>query len=390
MKSMLFGGVGLLTIVGCNALVHPGLLHTNADFARIRSYVNAGTEPWQAGWEKLVARANSNYTPNAAAVVCRGASWCNPQNYAVLYRDIAATYANAIYWQVTGDTAYGDAAASILDDWSSTLTTVTGSSDKYLAAGLYGYQLANAAEVLRDYSGWTGLDNMVNLMQSVFLPMNTEFLINHNGAAIDHYWANWDLCNIASLYAIGVLADNQTAINQAVNYFKSGAGMGAIDNAIWTIHTEAGTGKGLGQVQEAGRDQGHSLLDIALLGVIAQQAYNQGDDLFALENNRILAGAEYVFKYNTGHDVPFSTYTNSHGTATSISSSGRGGIRPITELIYAHYNGLKGLDASWTGEYRDLVVDAGGGAEGGGGDYGSTSGGYDQLGFGTLLFRLDA
>lgn len=86
--------------------------------------------------------------------------------------------------------------------------------------------------------------------------------------------------------------------------------------------------------------------------------------------------------------MPFSNYTNRHGTATQISESARGNIRPIAELLFAHYNGVKGLNASWTGEYRDLVVEAGNGAEGGGGDYGSNSGGYDQLGFGTLLFRL--
>ena len=99
--------------------------------------------------------------------------------------------------------------------------------------------------------------------------------------------------------------------------------------------------------------------------------------------------AEYVFKYNTGNDVPFTSYTNSHGTADVISASGRGGIRPIAELLYAHYNGVKGLNASWTGAYRDLVVEDGGSAEGGSGDYGSNSGGYDQFGFGTALFRLD-
>lgn len=100
------------------------------------------------------------------------------------------------------------------------------------------------------------------------------------------------------------------------------------------------------------------------------------------------SSAEYTFKYNAGHDVPFETYNNpAHWNATEISASGRGILRPIAELIYAHYNDVKGLNASWTGEYRDLVVTSGGGAEGGGGHYGTSSGGYDQLGFGTVLFR---
>ncbi|KAL2865939.1 putative GPI anchored protein [Aspergillus lucknowensis] len=371
------------------AIVHPGLLHTNDDFDRIRNNVNSGTEPYLTGWNKLAARANSDYTPRAAEVVCRGASWCDPENYSDLYRDAAAAYANAIYWKVTGETANGDAAAAILDAWSSMLTTVTGSSDKFLASGLYGYQMANAAEVLRDYDGWAGLDSMINMMQSVFLPMNSDFLVNHNGAGPDHYWANWDLCNIASLHAIGVLSDNQTAIDEAIDYFLNGSGMGALNNAIWTIFEEDGTGKPLGQIQEAGRDQGHSLLDIALLGVVAQQSYNQGNDLFAVDDNRILAGAEYVFKYNTGNDVPYTPYSNSEYSQPVISSGSRGGIRPIAELLLAHYSGVKGLDAGWTGKYRDMTVDAGDGAEGGGGDYGSSSGGYDQLGFGTVLYRLD-
>lgn len=100
---------------------------------------------------------------------------------------------------------------------------------------------------------------------------------------------------------------------------------------------------------------------------------------------------EYVSKYNVGEDVPFSTYVNAvHGTQTEISSTGRGTIRPMAELFVAHYGSIKGRDVKWTMAYRDLVVEKSGGAEGGGGDYGTTSGGYDQLGFGTLLYRLEA
>ncbi|KAL5044725.1 hypothetical protein BDW71DRAFT_215565 [Aspergillus fruticulosus] len=368
------------------AITHPGLLHTEDDFTRIRNFISSKTEPQLTGWNRLAAHADADYSPSATETVCRG-SGCDPENYPSLYRDIAAAYTNAVYWKVTGAEASADAAAAILDAWSGTMRSLEGSSDRFLASGLYGYQLANAAEVLRGYEKWDGLDGVVELLERIFLPMNIDFLQNHNDAVIDHYWANWDLCNLASLHAIGVVSENQTAIDQAIAYFKEGEGMGALKNAIWTIHEEEDTRMPLGQGQEAGRDQGHSLLDFGLLGVLAQQAYNQGEDLFALGDDRILAGAEYVF--NTGNDVPFTSYTNSHATADEISASGRGGLRPIAELLYAHYNGVKGLDASWTGAYRDLVVEDGDGAEGGGGDYGPNSGGYDQLGFGTALFRLD-
>lgn len=75
----------------------------------------------------------------------------------------------------------------------------------------------------------------------------------------------------------------------AVNYIKNGDGMGAMPNFIIANHTEEDSGKTLAQSQEAGRDQGHALLDIGLLGVILQQTYNQGEDLFQYMSSSGLA-----------------------------------------------------------------------------------------------------
>jgi hypothetical protein len=50
------------------------------------------------------------------------------------------------------------------------------------------------------------------------------------------------------------------------------------------------------------------------------------------------------------------------------------------ELLYAHYAEVNGVSAPYTLEYRDWEAEQSGGAEGGGGDYGSNNGGYDQLG----------
>ncbi|CAI6058701.1 unnamed protein product [Clonostachys chloroleuca] len=379
------------TPMASDAFNHPGLLHTDADFQRAKKLVDSGKAPWSVGWGKVVRRANPDYKPSPQDILVRGKTPERPENYALLYRDLASAYALAIRWAVTDNSTFADAAARIVDAWTESLTDIWGSSDKFLAAGIYGYQFANVAEILRSYSGWKGLDATASMLIRVFYVKNQHFLTAHNGAHIESYWANWDLCNIASMMSIGVLADNHTIWNEAVDYFKHGVGNGAIEKAIWSLHTEEKTGKQLGQNQEAGRDQGHATLDFALLGVIAQQGFNQGEDLFGYLDDRILAGMEYVSKYNVGEDVPFTTYTNAvHGTQTKISDSGRGTIRPMAELFVAHYGSIKGRDVSWTKAYRDLVVGKGDGAEGGGGDYGTTSGGYDQLGHGTLLYRLEA
>lgn len=93
---------------------------------------------------------------------------------------------------------------------------------------------------------------------------------------------------MASIHAIGVVADDEALVDEAVEYFKNGIGNGAIEKAVWELHEESGTGKVLGQNQEAGRDQGHALLVMGLLGTFAQQNYNQGNDLFEYLDNRIL------------------------------------------------------------------------------------------------------
>lgn len=185
-----------------SALVHPGLLHTADDFDRIKGFVDGGEEPWATGWDKLVARTNPDYEPNAVESICRGGGGDCTENYSTLYRDIHSAYANAIYWKITGDTAYADAAVRTLDDWSSTLTEITGDSNKMLAAGLYGYQFANVVEIMRDYSSWEGLDASVKLLLEVFYPLNHDFLIRHNDTPDDHYWANVSTNNNTSICGI--------------------------------------------------------------------------------------------------------------------------------------------------------------------------------------------
>src|SRR5690625_7586234 len=60
--------------------------------------------------------------------------------------DVHAAYQNALRWRLTGAPEHGAAAVGILNGWASTLSAISGNADRFLAAGIYGYQLANAAE----------------------------------------------------------------------------------------------------------------------------------------------------------------------------------------------------------------------------------------------------
>ena len=383
---MSFRSTLLLLLGGCLcqtavAAVHPGMLHTDADFTRMATQVAANAQPWKGSWDLLVASTNSqsSWGPRAVSVINRGTS---PDNCALLYNDAAAAYQNALRWKVTGDTAHADKAVQILNAWGYTLTGITGNADRFLAAGLYGYEIANAAEIMRTYSGWAPADftQFKNMMVSVFYPMNNDFLLNHNTAHIQNYWANWDLCNMASILSIGILCDDQAKIDQAVNYFKTGGGNGSINNAVPILHSPT-----LGQWQEAGRDQEHSLMGIGLMATICEMAWNQGIDLYSYNNKRFMAGAEYVARYNNMKTVPFSFYSWRSGTGGGsaqtngvVSNAGQGATRAIWDTIVGHYSHRLGI------YIPEIEEKAAATRPDGGPQYGVHGSQFDQLGFTTL------
>jgi hypothetical protein len=364
--------------------VHPGLLHTEQDFIRMKSKVEASESPWLEGWQMLINNPRSQLThnPRPTSTVVRGGTG---NNVAVLYTDVHAAYQLAVRWKVSDNSAYANKSIAILNAWSSVLQTVTGNADRFLAAGIHGYQFANAAEIMRTYSGWASEDfvRFQSMMLAVFYPLNHDFLVNHNGAYITNYWANWDLCNIASVLAIGVLCDRRDIYDEAMTYLYHGRGNGAIDKAIYYSHDN-----NLGQWQESGRDQPHTVFGISLMGPICEMAWNQGDDLYSYWNNRFLSGAEYVAKFNLGYDVPYQPYAWGTGQAGSwksqpdISYDGRGNVRPVWELVYAHYVNRMGIAAPFTTQSVAKVRPEDGAIA-------SSPSSFDQFGFGTLTFVRD-
>jgi hypothetical protein len=386
------GGLGAALTVGASvpaalaapaAFAHPGMLHNHEDIRRARRRVSRGGAKALASWSRLVDNPHSQATwrANPLPTVIRGG---DGQNYGILYRDIAAAYQNALRWRISRDRAHGRCARDILNAWSATLTEVTGNADRFLAAGIYGWQLANAAELVRDFPGFD-LDRFQRMMREVFYPLNHQFLTDHNGACITNYWANWDLCNVASVLAIGILCDDADLYDEARTYFMSGAGNGSIRNAVPFLHRRGGVT--LGQWQESGRDQGHTVMGMGQMGAICEMAWNQGEDLYSYDDRRFMRAAQYVARYNLGMGVPFRAYTWGTGQScdqrshTVISPFARGQHRPVWAMLQHHYAHRLGRKVNYITAMTRAV-----GPEGGGGDFGPNSGGYDQLGFGTLMY----
>lgn len=413
-------------------LTHPCMLHTASDFDYVKSKLTM--TPWNEGLAKLQTSGYSDptYTPEPQEVLGRmdKGNWASvfPEwwnNYTHFYEDAAAAYQLALRWKLEGDAACGEAAVKILNAWAETCKGLVrvkslannrtydpngeiADPNEYLIS-INVHQMVNAAEIMRTDEtlfSKAQLTAFQNMVKSVFYPAASDFLA-HKEACKQHSWLNWDLAQMTSILSIGILCDDQDKINEAILYFKYGVGNGTIDNAVPFLHPDPDGHGMLGQGQESGRDQGHATLCIALMGAFCQMAYNIGEDLFGYQDNKVLAMAEYTAKYNLWNDFsnrtstadeyfkyrkkgfPYTYYENCSWQCPELSSKeendkSRGEIRPCWALIYNHYKSEKGLEAYYTRQFMDGM-----GVEGGGGHYGTTSGGFDQVGFGTLMYTRE-
>ena len=384
----LLAGLSLLALAPSAraAIVHPGALSTQADLDRMAAKVAAGEQPWKGGWDILVGNEGFYMGGPEAVPILFVDSGNGGNTYMSLARDSHRAYQAALRYQGSGETKYADQAVRIMNAWATTHTSWDGNSNVFLRMGLYGYAFACAGELLSGYDGWDPADFAAfqQYMRDQFYEGSSWWI----GAQTNsHYWANWTLANMDAVLAIGVLCDDQAIIDEALNHFYNGVHTGAIENAVYHVHPN-----GLGQWQESGRDQGHAQIGPQLLGVFCEIAWNQGYDLYGYLNNRVLAGVEYISKYNTGHAVPFVAYSNSDYAIWPNTYrfyqkevAGPGGVsRPGWDLIYNHYVNRMGIAAPYTAKYAAATR-----PEGGGSNYGGNSGGFDGLGFTTLTHSRD-
>lgn len=406
---------------------HPCAMYSQADFDRVKTSLDESSAPQAVKDEFQSLKGNTYamlpYTANPQTQIVRGdvtGTDYTSENYVYAMRDAAAAYQQAILWKLTGDDSYAASAVTILNAWVGTCKEIkSNDANHYLAAGCQGYTFANAGEILRDYEGWVSTDfaKFQEWMVTVFASKNLDFITRHSNTVNTHYWANWDLVNMCSYFAIGVLTEDDDMINTIVNYFYTGVGNGCIKRLIVDLHNDPlSTGEEIAQCQESGRDQGHSSMVAAVVAQLCQMAYTLYQDnptvtdldFFAADDNAIMKLGEYTALFNlkdgadnnnsTGSwlvaaaNMPFTEYTRTYTsgnntlteTHTVASEDQRGTIRPGWEIIYNHYAHVKGLGSGYTyiQKFAEKLR-----PEGGAGDdrYGPNSGAFDQLGWGTLM-----
>ena len=414
---------------------HPGGLHTNADFERIKAQLAAGNEKVTKAYNIL---KNAEFAQPTCATwpvetIIRGGG--SGQNYINAARGATIAYQNALRWKIEGNEACAKHAVDVLMAWANTCKGIGGDTNFALAGGLYGYEFAQAAELMRDYEGWKAKDfeTFKRWMLDLWYPTimrfqrsrndtwrNWRYDANHGGQRPGHYWSNWGLCNTLALMSVGILCDDVFIYNQAMSYYKydqaelakanypwpwapentetdkyNGGLNEYIDNLVPHVAEYAGEtgayGK-VGQMQETGRDQGHAQMAAGLAVDICQTAWNQGDDLYSYHDNRIAAGLEFQAAYNFDgrDDLPWVNYhyTDCHSAWHQAWVQGgpnggsRGEMRPYWARVIGHYEGVKGVKMPFSEiALEKMGID--------GGPMGAVSGPYDHMGYSVLTCTYD-
>lgn len=410
---------------------HPCAMFNDVDFTRVKTMLDNGTAPQAVKDEfdllKNSAYASLTYSANPTEWIVRGdptGTGVDSENYANAMRDAAAAYQLALLWKLTGNKEYAATSIKVMNDWADKCKGIkSNDANQMLAAGAQGYTFANAAEIMQTYGDWAEKDknDFKKWMVDVFAAKNLEFLKGHGGQCSDHYWSNWDLVNMCSYMAIGILTENDDMVNYIVNYFYNGVGNGYIGKLIQGTFTDPlRSGEEIAQNQESGRDQGHAMMSVAVTANLCQMAYTFYScnpsvpqlDFFAAEDNAIMKMGEYTALFNlrdgsdqsnaggawllTKEQMPFSEYkycigctcaNQSHGTThTSVADdAGRGNLRTGWEIYYNHYAKIKKLGSGY--KYAKQAADKMRPEAGvdGSNRYGTNSGAFDQLGWGTLM-----
>ncbi|CAK7237360.1 hypothetical protein SBRCBS47491_009949 [Sporothrix bragantina] len=325
------------------AWVHPGILETTADLARVKTLVASGEEPWKTAYTRFAAdaRSSSTYTLQGPfAYVARDTDVTLIVGDSQFASDSVAALQTSLMWIITGDTAYAEKSLEILNAWGSTLKVVNG-TDAQLAAALSGSNMVNAAEIMRyTYNTSAGVSLWSADDIAAFSSMVTNVLVPPASqtapTAVQPYpfQANWGTSGEKFMLAASVFTENRTLYEYA-KYLMLNSACANLTGSISST----------GQSSESGRDQGHTQLGLGNWVEAFTTLLNQNDptDWFAYLDNRLAVGYEYTAKFMLNKTVPYddSFYRCDAnllgGPWTEPSSIDVWPARPVYELPYAIY-----------------------------------------------------
>jgi hypothetical protein len=379
---------------------HPATLNTAAQLTKIKNHINASDSPWSENFALMTKSqyCSLNYVDHPIAVVN---DTTNPQAGGNLVNDARAAYCLALRYALTGTQAYATAAEKILADWDGTLTGFIG-INWYLNPAWSGQMFAEAADLLNSYDRtWTGQNAVKIMFNNIYLPIlhkrfsfgNREFAVESGMMAIGVfmedpaaiYEAVANNISYVPTYVYDVVLDGTTP--QLPNYYftwATDAYLESLNSArlcagctnwiilaasvinqgddhsmstmtvaqLWASPTGstnyAGTYISGWSPEIGGRDLSHSEAALVQAVDVAEMAWNQGIDVYAITAVRLGAFAEQLAYLRLGGAIPSDAYGG-------VLNSGNG-INPTYEILANHLINLLGYTLPNTSSLITEVV----------------------------------
>ncbi len=171
--------ITLVSSIQAQPFIHPGVLHTQKQFDYLYKVVQQKIYPAYGSYllMKDNPRSSAEYKMNGPfKVISRDGEFGYTKTK--METDFSAAYLNTIMWMVTKDPAHARKALDILEAYSDTLTTIPSTNDAPLLAGLEGFKIVYATEVLRyTYKDMTArqLQKITRMITGIFLPVLDQF-----------------------------------------------------------------------------------------------------------------------------------------------------------------------------------------------------------------------
>ncbi|WP_372752099.1 carbohydrate-binding protein [Mariniflexile sp.] len=330
-------------------LVHPGISHKLSDLERMKHMVEAGIEPWATTFQNLSnhSRAKYTYPINVDPAIT---TEYNSTSDAWFINDGTAAYYNALMWYITGDSRHAEKAIEIFNTWKGlkrNTMTVPLSSGRI-------WRIIEAAEIIaHTYDGWAAseIQEFKDMLVYPGYSSTTVPTAAINSGDVTFYWrvyqgdparhGNQGLFCMRTMMAMAIFLDNEVMYDRALRYlqgnshrlddlaYPSGPPINntqKVSCEYFDEFTQDGFASTIpdygynevisnyiyenGQCQESSRDQAHGLAGVSTIAVMAEMAWNQGDDLYGHLDNRPLLGLEFYYRYNLSYNNVYPDQTS--------------------------------------------------------------------------------
>jgi chitodextrinase len=209
--------------------MHPGVVNTKATLDFVKAKIAAGAQPWTAAYNAAKADtygslSYADHPPSDTSGNVDCGSFSSPDIHCHDQRnDATAAYTDALLWYFSGNQAYATQGIKILNDWASSLASMT-DVNNVVQAGWVGGLYAQAGEIFANTpgSGWTSsqITAFKNMLTNIVVPLNQYGQAGQNG--------NHETQNANAMIQLGVFLDNQTVYNTGISLWN-----GRITNYIY-------------------------------------------------------------------------------------------------------------------------------------------------------------